>query len=95
MPSVSIQRGEIIYETTLIIFPAITFGNPRGSVSWLYNGEVLDPITDLITITDDGVLRVADFYEGSYTVLISNTFGAFNETINTTSMTYPDLKSLL
>ena len=85
LPSVSIQRGEFVDETTLIIFPAITFGNPRANVSWLFDGEVLDPITDFVTISDEGVLTVTNFVEGSYTVLISNIYGTFNDTIDTAS----------
>ena len=97
IPSVSIER-EAIDETTLTIFPAIDFGNPRASVSWLFDGEILDPTTNRITISDEGVLIVTNFAEGPYTVLVSNTYGAVNATIDIIiprELTYFDIWTLI
>jgi hypothetical protein len=85
LPSVLISSSVIEpRDTVLVIIPNITFGVPRGVVTWLKNGQVLEANNPRVNITDGGALIVTDIDtgdEGIYTVMVANIHGIANANV--------------
>jgi hypothetical protein len=74
-------------DITLTITPTIDFGSPRANIGWSRDGQILATSDPRVTISSDGVLTVSSVNksdEGLYTIVVSNTYGASNDSVAVT-----------